>query len=260
MSETNGSQNQSTDREGDLRRGLLLAGRGELPRARRGRRHRGRLRGRPRREPDLRAGLRAATPGHVEVVQVEFDPSRVCLRGPGPEVLRDPRPDPAQPPGPDVGWQYRSVIFTEDDEQAEAAREVLERNRERVPRADRDRDRAGEAVLARRGVPPVLPREAPAAWAACSSSCSAADSGEARLRVPALARSVAIARCGRRSADRRATVDDPADAELAVAASTSGDARSSMDRGRSAPSRRPATRARRARRRSPGALGHADRS
>ena len=30
-----------------------------------------------------------------------------------------------------MGWQYRSVIFTEDSEQAKVAREVLDRNRDR---------------------------------------------------------------------------------------------------------------------------------
>jgi peptide-methionine (S)-S-oxide reductase len=30
-----------------------------------------------------------------------------------------------------VGWQYRSVIFTEDEAQAEAARRVLDANRDR---------------------------------------------------------------------------------------------------------------------------------
>ena len=60
--------------------------------------------------------------GHAEVVQVTFDPGRLAY-----ETLLDAffaLHDPTQlnRQGPDWGTQYRSVIFTETDEQAAAAR------------------------------------------------------------------------------------------------------------------------------------------
>lgn len=65
--------------------------------------------------------------GHAEVVEVEFDPSRVTY-----EVLLDAfwnMHDPTQlnRQGPDVGDQYRSVIFFHSPEQAEAARDSKRR-------------------------------------------------------------------------------------------------------------------------------------
>jgi peptide-methionine (S)-S-oxide reductase len=60
--------------------------------------------------------------GHAEVVQIEFDPDVISY----PEVLdvfwsiHDPTTRNRQ--GADVGTQYRSVIFTHDEAQAEAAR------------------------------------------------------------------------------------------------------------------------------------------
>lgn len=63
--------------------------------------------------------------GHAEVVRVEFDPAVVSLR----ELLEvffsihDPTTRNRQ--GNDVGPQYRSGIYTQDDAQAGVAREVL---------------------------------------------------------------------------------------------------------------------------------------
>lgn len=59
--------------------------------------------------------------GHAEVVQVEYDPSQVSY-----ETLLDVfwkahDPTTLNRQGPDVGTQYRSVIFTYDDEQQAAA-------------------------------------------------------------------------------------------------------------------------------------------
>jgi len=63
--------------------------------------------------------------GHVEVVQVTFDPAVASLR----DVLEvffavhDPTSRDRQ--GNDVGPQYRSVIFTHTDEQRTTAEEVI---------------------------------------------------------------------------------------------------------------------------------------
>lgn len=69
--------------------------------------------------------------GHVEVVQVEFDPSRIGYQ----QLLEifwachDPTTRNRQ--GPDIGSQYRSVVFFHGPEQeavARASKEKLERS------------------------------------------------------------------------------------------------------------------------------------
>jgi peptide-methionine (S)-S-oxide reductase len=69
--------------------------------------------------------------GHVEVVQVEFDPDRVAYSDLVQKYFEIHDPTQLNRQGPDVGWQYRSVIFAEDEAQAEAARAVLDANRGR---------------------------------------------------------------------------------------------------------------------------------
>jgi peptide-methionine (S)-S-oxide reductase len=74
------------------------------------------------------------TTGHVEVARVTFDPSVVTFD----QLLEvfwamhDPTQVDRQ--GPDVGDQYRSVIFTETDEQRVAAEASKERAQARFPR------------------------------------------------------------------------------------------------------------------------------
>ncbi len=67
----------------------------------------------------------AGTTGHAEVVRIEFDPAQIAYR----DILEifftihDPTTPNRQ--GNDVGTQYRSVIFTTNDEQEAVARKVM---------------------------------------------------------------------------------------------------------------------------------------
>src|SRR3954447_6907219 len=69
--------------------------------------------------------------GHVEVARVEYDPAKIDYEDLVQKYFEIHDPTQMNRQGPDVGWQYRSVIFTEDDEQARIANEVLDRNRDR---------------------------------------------------------------------------------------------------------------------------------
>jgi peptide-methionine (S)-S-oxide reductase len=67
----------------------------------------------------------SGTTGHAEVIQVTYDPSVISYR----ELLEvfftvhDPTTPNRQ--GPDVGSQYRSIILTEGEQQAETADKVM---------------------------------------------------------------------------------------------------------------------------------------
>ena len=74
--------------------------------------------------------------GHAEVVQVQYNEEQL-----GYQALLDLFFDIHDPTtrnrqGPDIGSQYRSVIFTHDDQQVQAARETIARLEEdgRFPR------------------------------------------------------------------------------------------------------------------------------
>jgi peptide-methionine (S)-S-oxide reductase len=73
----------------------------------------------------------SGTTGHVEVCQVTFDPSRVRYEELVEKFFQIHDPTQLNRQGPDVGDQYRSVIFTHSDEQAEIARQVIERAQSR---------------------------------------------------------------------------------------------------------------------------------
>jgi peptide-methionine (S)-S-oxide reductase len=65
--------------------------------------------------------------GHAEVVQVEFDPDQVSYQQLLDLFFEVHDPTQLNRQGPDFGMQYRSVIFTHDDEQAVVARATIER-------------------------------------------------------------------------------------------------------------------------------------
>ncbi len=59
--------------------------------------------------------------GHAEVVQVEYDPSRVSYERLLDVFWESHDPTTLNRQGPDVGTQYRSAIFFQDEEQEAAA-------------------------------------------------------------------------------------------------------------------------------------------
>jgi peptide-methionine (S)-S-oxide reductase len=65
--------------------------------------------------------------GHTEVAQITFDPERIAFEDLVEKYFEIHDPTQLNRQGPDVGYQYRSVIFAADAEQAESARRVLER-------------------------------------------------------------------------------------------------------------------------------------
>ena len=67
----------------------------------------------------------SGTTGHVEVCEVSFDPAKVSYEELVTKYLSIHDPTQLNRQGPDVGYQYRSVIFTHSDEQAAVARRVI---------------------------------------------------------------------------------------------------------------------------------------
>src|SRR4249920_2581102 len=69
----------------------------------------------------------SGTTDHVEVCQVTFDPSKVSYEELVSKYFEIHDPTQLNRQGVDVGHQYRSVVFAHSDEQAEMARQVIER-------------------------------------------------------------------------------------------------------------------------------------
>ena len=99
--------------------------------------------------------------GHAEVCQVTFDPARISYEELLDVFWRIHDPTQVNRQGPDVGDQYRTVIFTHSAGPGERGRGLPRAGGSAPERAGRNLDRARDRVLARRGIPPVLPRQAP---------------------------------------------------------------------------------------------------
>ena len=65
--------------------------------------------------------------GHAEVVEVEFDPSRVSYEALLEVFWKSHNPTTLNRQGPDVGTQYRSAIFFHNSEQEKIARASQEK-------------------------------------------------------------------------------------------------------------------------------------
>lgn len=63
--------------------------------------------------------------GHAETVQVEYDPEKIAYEQLAKIFFENHNPTTKNRQGPDVGSQYRSVIFTHDDEQKAVAEKLV---------------------------------------------------------------------------------------------------------------------------------------
>jgi peptide-methionine (S)-S-oxide reductase len=72
--------------------------------------------------------------GHAEVVEVTYDPERIPYEQLLAVFWAEHDPTQLNRQGPDVGSQYRSAIFVQDDEQRRAAEASRDRVQERLSR------------------------------------------------------------------------------------------------------------------------------
>ena len=66
------------------------------------------------------------TTGHAEVVQIQFDASKISYETLLKLFFEMHNPTTMNRQGPDIGSQYRSVVFYHSDDQAKAASQVIE--------------------------------------------------------------------------------------------------------------------------------------
>lgn len=64
--------------------------------------------------------------GHAEVIQIRFDPAQVTYEELLEVFFKTHDPTTLNRQGADVGTHYRSAVFTHDDAQRDAAKEVIE--------------------------------------------------------------------------------------------------------------------------------------
>ena len=64
--------------------------------------------------------------GHVEVCQVTFDPERISYKDLLKVFFEMHDPTQINRQGPDIGWQYRSVIFYNTEQQKNKAEKMIE--------------------------------------------------------------------------------------------------------------------------------------
>ena len=121
--------------------------------------------------------------GHTEAVQVVYDPAKVSYRDLLKIFWESHNPTQGYRQGNDVGTQYRSAIYTFDDEQAKAAaetRDAYAANLKKAGYGDITTEiAAGWHVLVRRGLPPAVPAQGPVGllprpWHRCRASIGVA--------------------------------------------------------------------------------------
>ena len=97
--------------------------------------------------------------GHAEVVEVEYDPSKVSYEELLEVFWNNHDPTQLNRQGPDVGTQYRSVIFFYTTRAGGRRARLEGEGAEQVQEPNSHGDKTCLRVLPGRGVPPALLRE-----------------------------------------------------------------------------------------------------